>query len=70
VGMPLLYVIRGSVLAEALTRRALPGDPARAQQLMSVATRLADDVGMGSIFQPRRPDAPALRDAPQGAEVR
>jgi Protein of unknown function (DUF2723) len=62
VVMPLLYSIRGAVLAEALERRDLPGDTARAQRVLSLAVQIADDVGMGELFRPVAPAARGLGD--------
>jgi hypothetical protein len=53
VNMPMLYVFRGSVLGEALAERGLPGDTVRARQVIDLASRLADDVGMGGLFGAR-----------------
>jgi len=63
VNMPLMYVLRGSVLAEALARRGLSGDSARARTVMSLAAQLADDVGFGEILRPRASIAPTLGDS-------
>jgi hypothetical protein len=63
VNMPLMYVFRGSVLAEALTQRGLSGDTTRARAVFSLAARLADDVGFGELFRPRSSVAPTLGDS-------
>lgn len=63
VNMPLLYSFQGALLAEALERRGLPGDSVRVKQVMSLAVRIADEVGMSELFRPiTTPSAPALGD--------
>jgi Protein of unknown function (DUF2723) len=66
VNIPMLYVVQGSVLAESLARRGLPGDTARARRVLGVAERLADNVGLGDIFRPREPVPAAIGDTPRG----
>jgi hypothetical protein len=63
VNMPMLYVYRGSLLADALVRRGLPGDTARARDVASLAVRIADDVGLSDIVRPRPAIGPALGDS-------
>ncbi|HZS58406.1 MAG TPA: DUF2723 domain-containing protein [Gemmatimonadaceae bacterium] len=46
LNMPALYVYRGYALAEALQQRNLPGDVAKIQEVVGMANRVADDVGM------------------------
>ncbi|GEM_PF-5266620 len=55
---------------EALERRGLPGDGARANGVMSLAVAIADDVGLGDIFHrlPATPPA-AAGDAPRNVPV-
>jgi hypothetical protein len=62
VSSPLLYSIEGSILAEALQLRGLPGDSARSQQVLSLAVRIADDVGMSELFRPVTPPVGGLGD--------
>ncbi len=66
VGIPMLYVVQGAVLAEALDRRGLPGDTTRARDVLALSERLADDVGLGDIFRPRQAVQPSLGDTPDG----
>ena len=66
VSMPMLYVVQGAVLAEAVDRRGLPGDSIRARQVLTLSERLADDVGLGEIFRPRPAVQPSLGDTPGG----
>jgi hypothetical protein len=68
--MPLMYALRGSVLADALARRGQPGDTAQARRVMTLGLRIADDVGMGDLFRPRRPTGAPLRDTAPATEVR
>jgi hypothetical protein len=62
VAMPMLYVVQGAILAESLDRRGLPGDTVRARQVLTLAERVADDVGLGDLFRPRQQVGPALGD--------
>ncbi len=62
VSSPLLYSIEGSILAEALQLRGLPGDSARSRQVLSLAVRIADDVGMSELFRPVTPPVGGLGD--------